>query len=63
MSKQKSEKSFWEAVNESAELARSSPSWMKAGINLSEKNFVTYRGDASTLSPERSISPEPSEGK
>ena len=49
MSKQKGEESFWDAMQKSAEPARSSPSWMKAGINLSENNFTTFRGAAPSV--------------
>jgi hypothetical protein len=34
---------FWESMRKSAELARSLPSWAQAGINLNERNFITFR--------------------
>lgn len=46
MSQKKAEESFWESMQKSAEPARSLPSWMKAGINLSERNFTTFRNAA-----------------
>jgi hypothetical protein len=44
MSQAKVEESFWESMQKSAETVRSLPSWTKAGINLSERNFTTFRG-------------------
>ncbi len=46
MSQKKAEESFWESMQKSAEPARSMPSWMKGGINLSERNFTTFRAAA-----------------
>lgn len=52
MSPKKTEESFWESMQKSAEPARSLPSWMKAGINLSERNFTTFRASsAQDLAP------------
>jgi hypothetical protein len=48
MSDIKPEETFWDSMLKSAAQARSSPSWMKAGINLNERNFTTFRtGDKS----------------
>jgi hypothetical protein len=43
MSQKKAEESFWESMQKSAEPVRFLPSWTKAGINLSERNFTTFR--------------------
>ncbi len=37
---------FWDAMAKSAELARGAPPWKQAGINLSEQNFATFRGES-----------------
>jgi hypothetical protein len=44
MNEKKGDGSFWESMQKSAEPVRSLPGWTKAGINLSERNFTTYRG-------------------
>lgn len=44
MSEGKAEESFWDSVRKTAEPVRSLPSWARAGINLTERNYVTYRG-------------------
>jgi hypothetical protein len=51
MSQKKAEESFWESMQKSAEPARSLPNWMKAGINLSERNFTTFRVAVQTATP------------
>jgi hypothetical protein len=43
MSQEKAEESFWESMQKSADPVRLLPSWTKAGINLSERNFTTFR--------------------
>jgi hypothetical protein len=35
-------KDFWDKMNDAAELSRSSPDHMQAGINLNPQNFETY---------------------
>lgn len=36
---------FWKNMNEAAKTSQSSPDWEKAGINLNEKNFETFKKD------------------
>lgn len=36
---------IWEVMRKSAKLARSSPAWAKAGINLNPVNYETFRGE------------------
>lgn len=46
---------FWAAVRKSADGVRSAPAWMKAGIDLNDKNYTTFGprrdhvGDASRV--------------
>jgi hypothetical protein len=57
MSEAKTKETFWDAMQKSSEPARSSPSWMKAGINLSERNFTTFRHDTAHASTEIAAQP------
>lgn len=36
-------RAFWASVKKSAEPMRTAPAWLKAGIDINEKNFITYR--------------------
>jgi len=44
MTTEEKKESIWVALNEVAKVARRLPDWAKAGINLSARNYVTYRG-------------------
>lgn len=34
--------SFWDEMREAAAYTRGMPAWAKAGINLTERHYITY---------------------
>ncbi len=34
---------FWESVERSAAAMKHAPAWMKAGVDVDERHFVTFR--------------------
>jgi len=51
---------FWQSIDRSAEGMRNAPAWMKAGIDVNERNFITF-GPA--LSPSGSVPPRSNRGE
>jgi len=47
MTTKEHEEAFWDAMERSAAPAKSAPSWKLAGINLSERNYTTFRSTSS----------------
>ena len=46
-------RAFWDAVKKSADTVRAAPAWMRAGINLNDRNYTTFGPRPSTQASTR----------